>query len=407
MHITTIFSYLVARLAVQGLIAFLIVFAIVFAIINYHIESYRRFQLVRAASDTLTNDDLQRQLFLLACMEHNPLRSKKIHKEEQKRDTFRWINKIIATLWPYLSSVIHQELNEFFREQLRTGSLSRSTSGSKRLFYAILHQLDTNISSIEHCQLGDQWPIINDLRIMESSTQTLIEGHKVKSKAALVRKKGKVLVCDIDLHYNGDMNLSVIYKYFCCCSSRFGLKDIFLHFKPRFVFGPISRRSPFIEEMALTLLQQPKFGYKGIALVELAELRLIRRMIYRLISEHVLQPRVIVIELGRVIERALNGPPRARLDRSSGGPRRDIIELKATESVQESESTEPPLLTRLTARLLLCSCLCSNLFLRCIQNSEPSSYRDRMSKSLSPDGHKFSSSTRPVELSQMREESRE
>lgn len=416
LQLTVLICYLVTFLMLGNPLSrfcfFLIVFAIIFYLLSNHLESYRNFELVQNLLTTFSSGSNQLNSLICACLEHDPMQrdiEKKsllyteylseqvqVHKAQridfvgEQPDTFRWLNTIIAFCWPYLSTIVHKELNEFFETQIKNGTLANSKVGSKRLFYAIIKQLDTNISSIEHFQLGKQSPVINELRVFETSTPNLVDGKSLISKSALTRKYGKVLICDLDLHYNGDVNISVIYKYFCCCSSRFGLKDVFLHFRPRIMIGPIGKRSPFVDELAFTLLQLPKFGYKGIAMVELAELKMMRRMINSLIRNHILQPRVLIFQLGRAIESFLEGVEKT--PRSRGKPRARCDVIKLAEQVKyhggdasKSQQHEPPFWTRMAARLLLCSCICSNFLLRLFQNVEGQSNRETVLKALSPD----------------------
>lgn len=424
LHIAILACFLVTRLIVgrpcESVLAFLLVFGVFFYLVNQHMESYRNFKLVRGILETYPPDDVRLLSFLRVCLDRDTQYGRSVRGSldiasslplarqaqvgsavllqplEERQDTFGWLNRIIAFIWPYLSLVVHSELNKFFVKQIKSGNLAQSEASSRRLLYAVVKQLDTNISCIEHCELGKQWPIINDLRVTESSTEQLVESNRPKTKSALSRKKGKVLICDIDLHYNGDVNISIIYKYFCCCSSRFGLKDIFLHFKPRIVLGPIGKRSPFVEELAFTLLQLPKFGYKGIAMVELAELRVVRRLINNLIVEHILQPRVLVVSLGKLIERHLHGKPISRFSGNKPAASGDIIKFTKADENSGSERRQPSFWTNITARMLLCSCMCSNVLLRLFQKAEGSSGRQTVKRSLSPDGHRSFTPSRKI-----------
>lgn len=190
----------------------------------------------------------------------------------------------------------------------------------------------------------------------------------------------------MSFEYNGDMIIAVIYRYFCCCSSRMGLKDVFLRFKLRCSLGPLKQEMPFVEQVSFTLLELPEFGYKGIALAELFELKLIRAVINRLITENLLYPRVVNVKLSdlvrSIIARAKQPPPpplkvgNTRLALSRAFPSLQRLSERGVEGVS--------FLTRMTARLLLCSCMCSNIVLRgCKSRPETTDSDDEDNKNTS------------------------
>lgn len=413
-HICTCILFLLCRYIVGETLSlsFLLLFASLIFVVNRHIDSYRSFVAINESVERLSSDYKLRKVFLGTHLGYDPKR--RIHvnqmqadasnlakRESQTRppekivsverpeliddkfiDSFHWINKIIAFFWPYLSHLIHFELNQFFRDQIESGSLGRSKDSLERLYYAILRQFNTNVLAIERCQLGDQSPFIknlacfrgnmiteNRLEDVKNATKVLVGATKsVKiAKTNQVHKRsplGSTLVLNIDLEYNGDMDLSVIYRYLCCCSSRLGLKDVFLHFQLQIVFGPIKQDIPFIDQVSFTLLEKPEFGYKGIALVELAELRLVRNIINRLIADYLLYPRIVTVELSQLMGALINGPPvSAEWERNKA---------KLEESRRRTGgSSEPdvPLLTRLTAKALLFGLCCSNFCLRSCQTN--------------------------------------
>lgn len=372
-----------------------------------------------------------------------------------KCDSFHWINRIIKFFWPYLSHVIHYELNEFFREEIDSGNLARSNEELKRLFYAILKQLDTNILVIEKCQLGNQAPIIKDLSVLEeknslerivsfekgsigSNEVEVASGHQdiasikinklfkrvrvqnymnkqirgkqintstrrkngnkqIEQKQQSSKKKGKFLVYNINLEYNGDMNIAVIYKYFCCLSSRFGLKDVFLHFKMRFILGPIKENMPFIDQVSLTLLELPEFGYKGIALAELAELKIVRGVINRLISKNLLHPRSVSVSLHELLDTLINGP-KTRQQRKELKLKQQEVENRAKKDLSESGGAkgkpEVSIWTRFYANTLLLGCVCSNFLLRSCQSKAD----DQKEEGMKEKTNKRNLKSRPLHL---------
>lgn len=389
--------------------SFLLLFSFLSYLVNHHLDSYRSFVVVNRSTEILNNDNQLRRTFLSIHLSSDPRRRITVHYgkgshldveaeamtsgssansivshnrteliEEQTRDSFHWLNKTIAFLWPYLSHLVHFELNQFFRDQIESGSLGRSNVGSKRLYYAILRQLNTNVLAIERCQLGEQSPFIKNLVAFEGNaiTKARLSDRKTSIQFSIGTEssktiktsppiasastepspanKDKTLVYNIDLAYNGDMDISVIYKYLCCCNSRMGFKDVCLHFNLQIVLGPIRRDIPFIDQVSFTLLEKPEFGYKGIALVELAELKLVRGVINKLITKYLLYPRVVTVKLSAILDKLINGP-------------------RAGDSPHEKETLgtgEPnlPISTRFTARTLLFICCCSNFCLRCCQN---------------------------------------
>lgn len=485
-----------------------------FALINYHIESYRAFLAVNRSVEILTKDKKLLETFLKTHLGYNlnygqqqnydsnrlsqsneisdsdrgriflskqekvgqssldqkwirwsPSRNKQFDRFDMenlnrdntnKCDSFHWMNRVIKFFWPYLSHVVHYELNEFFREQIDSGNLARSNEELKKLFYAILKQLDTNILAIEKCQLGYQAPIIKDLSVLEedrnednqlkysagksTSTTTTkdvslaggnkdvslktnkVSGKKEETRVKMKReknninrssdrqtnstvrimtkktntkqvelkqqqqqltnKKEKFLVYNVNLEYNGDMNIAVIYKYFCCLSSRFGLKDVFLHFKLRFILGPIKENIPFIDQVSITLLELPQFGYKGIALAELAELKIVRGVINRLITKNLLYPRFVRVSLHELLDTLINGP-KTREQRQELKLRREQkvsvkarTDLRVSAGSNKDDKAEVPIWTRFYANTLLFGCLCSNFLLRSCQSRQTTTTTD-------------------------------
>lgn len=472
--ILVVLSYIATRLLISknsSFLTFILVFSCLFLSINYHIESYRAFVSIRKTVKSLSKDEKLRKSFLSVHLGYsskhkaahhgytfhesvNRETSKSNNKADSNRgkifspqskaahgessldykwtkwspsqdaqelfdikttdrgDSFNWMNKIITFFWPYLSHVIHYELNEFFRDQIDSGSLARSNEELKRLVYAILRQLDTNILVIEKCQLGHQAPFIKELSISEETSRFLGDKKSDRVKVAkatdtnnakgsnnLDQSKGKIfksiqidsnkqnqlnsksskfLVYNVDLEYNGDMNIAVIYKYFCCFSSRFGLKDVFLHFKLRFVLGPIEANIPFIDRVSFTLLELPQFGYKGIALAELAELKVVRGVINRLITKNLLYPRSASVSLHELLDTLINGPKtrkqRIALKRLQEEKERQEAERKEAEKnlIANAGSAEVSFWTRFAANALLFGCMCSNLLLQTCQSTRTS-----------------------------------
>lgn len=363
-----------------------------------------------------------------------------------KCDSFHWMNRIIKFFWPYLSHVIHYELNEFFREEIDSGNLARSNEELKRLFYAILKQLDTNILVIERCQLGNQAPIIKDLSVSEEENSlddkysieedkfiapgvevaggyqdtVSVKTNKLSLRRGKVRnnkdkipgkqtsriesnnkqvgqkqqpeqqqstnKRGKLLVYNVNLEYNGDINIAIIYKYFCCLSSRFGLKDIFLHFKLRFILGPIKENIPFIDQVSFTLLELPEFGYKGIALAELAELKIVRSVINRLITKNLLYPRLVSVSLHELLDTLINGPKTREQRKELKLRQQRKAENRAKKNLPESDGSrdkaEVSIWTRLYANTLLLGCICSNFLLRSCQSTTTDDQSEEMGRAV-------------------------
>lgn len=335
-------------------VTFVLIFLSFFIPIHHHIESYKSFIIIKASSTLLSTNVKIRRAFLATHFNHNLIEiSDKIDRELliERKDSFKWINRIISFFWPYLSHLIHYELNQFFRDQIQSGSLGRSNHGMKRFFYAIIRQLKSNIIQIEKCQLGHQAPLVKNLSVSQQDSKSrTIRTSKEKS----ISNKDTTLVYNLNLEYNGDMRLAVIYKYLCCCASRIGLTDVFLHFNMQFKFGPIKEQIPFIDHLSFSLVELPEYGYKGIALVELAELKIVRRVINRLIKENLLFPKSLEIDLHDLLETLMNGP-KARTE-------------KETTTKHEEAAKDVSCCTKLAANVLLMSCFCSNLFLRTCQS---------------------------------------
>lgn len=338
----------------SSFIVLLSTFSVLYWFITRHVESFRSFRCIRMCVSELSQNDELRHHFLTTLLGYSDSKcpylsglTREVASDDQdvSSPSFNWLNIIVANFWPYLSHVIHYELDEFLREQIDSGSYANSDKSLKRLFYALLEQLDTNILIVEHCQLGSSAPFIQDISVFTSD---------IISNEDLATEPTKSISFDVDLRYNGDMNITLLYKYFLCCITRLGLKDVYLHFRARITLGPIKRELPIVDSISFTLLELPNFGYKGIALVELAELKLARSAINKLIAENVLYPRLVSINIKNIYERLTNGPrPTTSSKHVSGdGPH------------------QVPIWTRLIARLMLCSCLCSNCCLRCCQRRE-------------------------------------
>lgn len=350
-------------------VTFLVIFSLLCGLFNYHLESYRSFIRIRKCVRSLELDDkpalkdfLSSHLRYLKpghVFEHPTggletafaaQQSETLENQQKalaKNDTYRWANKMINFFWPYLSHVVHHELNEFLAN---SRSLVRTSVGLKRLLYAFFRQVDANILAIEHCELGSNAPHIKSIHVLD-------EG---KDDDASKRS----LIYDLDLVYEGNMNISFICRYFCCCNSRLGLKDVFIHLSSRFIIGPIDSRRPSIEKFSFSLLKLPKFGYKGIALVELAELRIAKRSINRLIKEHILFPKVVSLTLEDLIENI-----KARQQEQA----QQIVNQpgRIGSSQDNDQRTEQlPWTTRILARLMFCTCMCSNFCLRCCQEEK-------------------------------------
>lgn len=328
-------------------------FSIFYWIINRHIESFRSFRCVRNSVSTLSYNDELRHHFLVALLGlsdsqcpylSSTTKDTTLDDQEASTRSFDWLNIIVANFWPYLSHVVHYELDEFLKDQIDSGSFANSDKSFRQLFFALLEQLDTNILIVEHCQLGSSAPFIQDIVVFTSESICPENPASVPAKSISI---------DIDFRYSGDMNITLVYKYFLCCITRLGLKDVYLHSKARIKLGPIKNELPVVDSISFTLLELPDFGYKGIALVELAELKLARKAINKLISDNILYPRSISLDIKKIYERVAHGPRPATRKHFVG-----------------DEPHRVPLWTRVMARLMLCSCLCSNCCLRCCQRHE-------------------------------------
>lgn len=376
-------------------VSFILTFGSIFFLINHQIDAYRSFKAVRQNIKILSLDEQIRGAFMSAYLGsgyNNPSQTsqtkpdecpafessikfaqgQKMGLEYDKQDSFKWINKLIVFFWPSLSRVIHSQLDEFFEREIKSGQMSRSNRKLIRLAHAIITQFQSNVLCIEKFQLGRQTPRVEHLTIKESNStscrKVMVHSncratynggrrhhHHLRAPKTIVTNN-KMIITDLDVHYNGDMNLTLICRNVCCFNSRIGLKDIFLKFRFRFVWGPIVKGSPFVNSMSITLLERPDFGYKGIALVELAQLKVARRLIIRLIEQHLLYPRMVSIDLKQLIEDAVNAPAQ----RNEPSP-----------NVQTGpKSDETSCFTRLLARTLLQGCLCSNYCLRMCQGSD-------------------------------------
>lgn len=344
--VSTCATYLLCLVIGRHLSAlgFLTLFASIIWLFQRHIESYRSFRVTRRWVRALERDEELVSAFLAVNFIDD---CKPARAVERHVDTYLWINRIINFFWPYLSHVVHHELNEFLAQ---SGSLAQSRVGLKRFLYALVRQLDANILAIEHCELGARAPFIKSLVVSNEGA------------------RNKTMVYDLDLAYEGNMNMSFICRYCCCCSSQVGFKDVFVHLKSRLMIGPIISEVPSVEAIAFSLLEQPAFGYKGIALVELAELKVAKRSIDRLIKDHLLYPkqiRLTAAELqAKMKERersALEAAQQVARDGGSGGE---------FEEVSASPVGRPALGARILAQLAYFACICSNGCLRCCCQQE-------------------------------------
>lgn len=358
-----------------GKFPFLVLLFVLLYIFNKHVESFRSFVNVSKTISLLSEDYELRKAFLLTCsgrethrriyfvnkgekLKQNSLSSSTDMEIENiddidatQRDSFHWINEIVAFFWPYFSHIIHFELNEFFRDEIQSRSFRNSHQSLKKLIDALVKQIDSNILLIEKAQLGQNTPFIKYLNVYEE--------HSAGNKS---------LVADINLEYNGDIQLLVIYKYFCCLLSRVGLRDIFFKIDLRIAIGPLLKNSPYCEKLEISLLKLPDFGYKGIAITELAELKAVRGVINKLVKDNILFPKAISINLSDVIETliASNHPETPQNSRS------DLLDLTNDQNESISEKIEDEdnksqgraCWFKLAAKTILCSLCCTNCLLK-------------------------------------------
>lgn len=354
---TYILCHLFARHASPA--TFLVIFGCLYWLLNRHIEAYRSFAVTRRWVRILETRGQAMDSFLgtfYACepdiSRDSLTRRQDISHHQPSRDSFDWINKIISIFWPYLSHVVHHELNEFLRT---SSALVRNQVGLKRLLYAFVQQIDANILAIEHCELGARAPFIKSLMVYDPIEQ---------AKASLVY--------DLDLAYEGNMSIVFICRYFCCCSSRMGLRDVFVHLKSRLALGPIDSAKPALEGISFSLLELPEFGYKGIALVELTQLKLAKRSINRLIREHVLYPKCVSIKMSEMEAKMKeNAKAKAQQAKKKSTPddQRAPNESSAINE-QTGMTARLPWGTRLLARMMYFTCMCSNCCLRCFESDD-------------------------------------
>ena len=358
LYISTILAYLISYLLANESSTLVFVFSLTYWIFNYHIESYRSFKLVRRSVNKLNRNRKSMQLFLGAHLGHNLSLSYQV-------DTFRWANKLIASLWPHVSHVVHFKLNEFIKT---SRTFSRPTASTTvRLLYAIGRQIDASVVAIEHCQLGAKAPYVKSIKVMvdyesqrggngDGWAKIVGKRHRAHSKLRKSRRMtNKLLVYDLSLAYEGNMNISLIYKYLCSCNSRLGLRDVFIHLRSRLAIGTIDEVGPSLERLAFSLLELPEFGYRGIAIVELARLRLVRRSINRLIKEKLLFPKAISLDLEELMSGKGSGRAPNQVATKTVSSRRPIASR-----IADQDQEQLPLCTRLFAKLLVCSCLCTN-----------------------------------------------
>lgn len=323
-------------------LAFILPFGLTCWLVNRCLESYKSFKRVNSCVKRLSANKRLLRAFLSV---HVGSR----FAIDRSVDTFRWTNKIIAFFWPQLSHIVHHELNEFL---VQSRNFVHSDEGMKRLLFAVVRQLDANILAIERCQLGAKAPYIKNIRVFDEI-------------------KSKTLVYDLDLAYDGNMNMLFSCKYFGCCTTRLGLRDVFMHFKGRTIIGPIREDIPKVDKIKFTLLELPEFGYKGVALVELAELKLARRAINRLIEQYLLYPETVSVSIDDLLE-SLKKKPGPKADEVSGPLQvddertRDICtDTRCKTAGRHSNIDHLPWTTRFAARCILCTFLCSNCCLRC------------------------------------------
>lgn len=364
---SSIYLFCCATLNTDGsFVKFVAVFSSLCTLFNYHLESYRSFKTIRKCVHSLEADDKPAlRAFLSSHLRYlKPghvfeypgdktefvLESRKCdefnnQKHPVKQDTYRWANKIIGFFWPYLSHVVHHELNEFLA---RSKVLATTEVGLKRMLYAFVKQVDANILSIERCELGSNAPYIKSIHVSDERQD------KDNPKRSLVY--------DLDLIYEGNMNISFICRYFCCCDSRLGLKDVFVHMSSRLIVGPIDDQAAMIEKFSFSLLSLPRFGYKGIALVELARLKIARRSLNRLIKEHLLFPRRVSIATEDLLANTKKRQQEVLQEAATNQPGQ-----MGTSNDSARGSQPSPWTTRLVARLMLGTCLCSNWCLNICQ----------------------------------------
>jgi hypothetical protein len=350
-------------------VTFLFIVSLFCGLFNYHLESYRSFRRIRRHIHLLESDDKPGlKAFLSSHLRYlkpnhvfeHPADTTEMafavpfekvpddRKAPAKHDTYRWANKVISFFWPYLSHVVHHELNEFLA---KSQILAENNVGLKRVLFAFIKQIDANILAIERCELGSNAPYIKSIHVSDKIDD---------------QKGGKrLLVYDLDLIYEGNMDIAFICRYFCCCNSRLGLKDVFVHLSSRLTVGPIDDLQPSIEGISISLLKLPKFGYKGIALVELARLRLARRSINRLIKTYLLYPKSISMTFKDLLE-TINC-------RNQQEARNDTVhDARRVELAVHNDNQPEPLSwsTRCIARLMFCACMCSNFCLRICQEEK-------------------------------------
>lgn len=348
---------------------FVLVFSGIVYGLNYHIEAYRSFLSVSRNVEMMMASDRMLQRFILSHSEsiRPEVPHPKLSGQRDVMDSFQWINKSIVFLWPSLSQLIHSQLDEFFEKEVRSRSMAHDGRRMVRIIYAMLTQFDSRILTIEKFQLGRQSPEIKYLTVKETNSPESMdlttkrpERIPVQSRSLKRKRKktSKFLVCDAHINYNGNMNLTMICRNSCCFNSRIGLEDVFLNFKFRVLVGPVSRRFPFIRKLSLTLMEKPDYGYKGIALVELAQLKIARRLINRAIKDHMLYPKMLSIDVAEFLSRS-----RKKSDRSKP------VGTSASQLSTGQPIKETTWFTRCMARILIRGCMCSNWCLRICQTS--------------------------------------
>lgn len=464
LYITTTLVYLLAYLISLslGFIPFLLLLVTSLYFVNQHVDSYRSFVAERKTAELLSRDVDLRKSFLLTRSgrghrekvyfvnetdiklkrqrvrndydENYRVRHRDISfkppepvcdiinddmivstepvedLETTSADSFHWLNQIINFFWPYMSHLIHYEVNKFFERQIEAKFWRKSKKNLKKLFLAMARQLDTNILLIERAEIGKESPFVTkievtetlitktqqafaetkqDLKVDEQTTKVVAKTTKtVNTESVMIKsqtpksskskkvtthkteksKKFKYLVINFKIQYDGDMQLRVMYKYLFCMLSHLGLRDVYLGVNMRFVLGPLLSKPPYVERIEFCLLELPDFGYKGIAMAELFELRVVKRAINRAITDNILYPKSISIDVGSLIEALLNknmdtpqNPPNSR-DENYDPTKEGKVESAASvaSSMELEEQKEGSCWTRCFSKTILCSVDCIN-----------------------------------------------
>jgi len=338
------------------MLSFIFIFGIICSILDSYAESYRSFNSVRKNVRRMSRNKPIARLFLAVHF------SQKVSLD-RRPDTFRWINKLIALFWPHVSHIAHHELNAFIKESKKTKGAFPSKA--MRIIHAISRHLDGNVVSIEHCQLGEKSPFFKKIRALVQYEDC----NDVRNKGINVRQitrlepviQRKSLIYDLSIAYEGNMKILLTYRYLCCCSSRLGLRDVFIHMNCRLGIGPIHENLPLIERFDFSLLDLPEFGYKGIAIVELARLRVARRSINRLIKGNLLYPKKLSVDISRFFLTGSDADPSESPKRLRMPSHKKDQHVGRNDGNRAAESEG--FCSHCCAKFLICSCLCSNLCL--------------------------------------------